>query len=90
MKRKRLHQKQSRNKRKDLFPDMFFILGILVGLLLSIIVMISAKRYQTPIERTLKRVENFTKEKGEVFVETDEEREVQQFLDNLPIENAPE
>ena len=69
---------------------MFFILGILVGLLLSIIVMISAKRYQTPIERTLKRVENFTKEKGEVFVETDEEREVQQFLDNLPIENAPE
>jgi len=43
------------------------ILGVLIGLLLAVIVMLSVRRYQTSIERIAKRAENLTKEKGEVF-----------------------
>lgn len=65
---------------------MMFVSGLIVGLLLAIIVFLSAKRYNTPIERTLRQLENKVKEKGEVFVETDEAREVDRLLENLPIE----
>jgi len=62
------------------------ILGIIIGLLLAIIAMLSVRRYQTKIERTIKRVENFTKEKGEVFVDEDSKLELESFLDSLPKE----
>lgn len=62
------------------------ILGIIIGLLISIIVMTSTRRYQTPIERIVKKVENLTKEKGEIFIESDEAKELGDMLDNLPNE----
>lgn len=65
---------------------MIFLLGVIIGLLLAIIIFISVKRFQTPIERTLKQIENKTKERGEVFIEEDEKVELEHFLDNLPKE----
>ena len=65
---------------------MFFILGILVGLLLAVIAMLSVRRYENALARTAKRLENMTKEKGEVFVESEGEAELKEFIDNLPTE----
>ncbi len=63
-----------------------YILGIITGLLLAIIVFLGTKRYQNPIERTIKQLENKTKQTGEIFIETDEQRETENFINNLKIE----
>lgn len=63
-----------------------FILGLIVGLLLAIIVFLATKRYQVPIERNLKQVENKVKEKGEVYIEDDGVKDLETFLDSLPKE----
>lgn len=65
---------------------IYFILGIIIGLLLAVIAMLSVRRYQAPIGRIGKRLANLTKEKGEVFIETEEDRELENFLDGLPKE----
>lgn len=65
---------------------MMIIFGILIGLLLAVIVFLAVRRYQVPIERTIAQLENKTKQKGAIFVETDEDRDLEDLLDNLPIE----
>lgn len=62
------------------------IIGIVIGLLLAIIVFLATKKYQVPIERTIKQAENFTKERGEVFIPKEEDEEFQHFINNLPKE----
>lgn len=65
---------------------MYLTLGIIIGLLIAVIVMLSTRRYQTTIERTVEQIGNLTKEKGEIFVETDELKEVENFINSLPTE----
>lgn len=65
---------------------MIFILGLIVGLLLAIVILLVTKRYEAPIERKTKQLLNNFKEKGEIFEETDEEQEFNNFLNNLPKE----
>jgi ABC-type lipoprotein release transport system permease subunit len=65
---------------------MMFILGTIFGLLLAVIQILLIKKYQTPIERTITRVENMTKEKGEVYVDDDAKIELERFLEELPTE----
>jgi len=60
------------------------LLGVIIGLLLAIIAILSVRRYQTTIERISKRVENFVKEKGEVFMDEEEKEELDAFLNSLP------
>ena len=60
------------------------ILGIILGMLASILIILGTRRFQTPIERITKRVENFTKEKGEVFTPREEDEDFQHFINNLP------
>lgn len=62
------------------------VAGVIIGLLLAIIVFLSVKKYQVPIERTIKQLENKTKEKGEIFVESEQDEELKAFLDGLPSE----
>ena len=62
------------------------ILGIIIGLLLAIIVFLATKKYQAPVERILKQAENFTKEKGEVFLPNEEKDDLDAWLGNLPKE----
>jgi len=59
---------------------MYTLLGIIIGLLIAIIVFLSVKRYQVPIERTIKQTQNKFKEKGEVFIESEEEEDLKAFL----------
>ena len=63
-----------------------YILGIITGLLLAIIVFLASRRYGNQIERTLKQAENSLREKGEIYIDTDEKKELEILLDNLPIE----
>lgn len=65
---------------------MIFILGILTGLLLAIIVFLATKKYETPINRTIKQTENKFKERGEVFIEDEEKLDLEAFLNGLPKE----
>lgn len=65
---------------------MIYILGILTGLVLAIIVFLATKRYETTINRTIKQVENKVKEKGAIFIEEDSQKELENFLENLPKE----
>ncbi|HMG16558.1 MAG TPA: hypothetical protein VK590_13970 [Saprospiraceae bacterium] len=62
------------------------ILGIIIGILVSIVVLLATKRYQVPIERTTQRLLNITREQGEVFIDTDEKQDLETFLDGLPKE----
>ena len=62
------------------------ILGIIIGLLLAVIVMLSVRRYQTPIERIAKRAENLTKEKGVVFTPDDDVEDLKAWMNRLPTE----
>ncbi len=61
-------------------------IGIIVGLLLAIIVFLATKRYQVPIERTVKQLENKITEKGAVFMDTPESIEIENFIEELPVE----
>lgn len=63
---------------------IYFFLGLIAGLLLAVICMLSVKRFQTPIERTLKQVENKVKEKGEIFMENEDVENFKNWMDNLP------
>lgn len=65
---------------------MMLVLGIIVGLLVAIIVFLATKRYQLPIERTLKQLENRVKEKGAIFMDTPESIEIENFIEELPVE----
>ncbi len=65
---------------------MYILLGIIIGLLLAIIVFLATKRYQNPIERTMAQLQNKTKEHGEVYIEDDLKRDLDELLDNLPKE----
>lgn len=67
---------------------MILILGIIVGLLLAIIVFLATGKYQVPIQRTLKQTENKFKEKGEIFIEEDSQKEFENFINNLPSEES--
>ena len=62
------------------------ILGILIGLLLAVIVMLSVRRYQVPIERTAKQVENKFKQHGEVYIEDEGVQDLEAYLESLPKE----
>ena len=48
--------------------------------------MLSVRRNQTIIERTIKQVENKIKERGEVFVEDDGVEDLKAYLNSLPTE----
>jgi uncharacterized membrane protein YciS (DUF1049 family) len=61
-------------------------LGIIIGLLLAIIVFLAVKRYQVPIERTIKQAQNFTKERGEVYIEDEGVQDLEAYLETLPKE----
>lgn len=65
---------------------MLYILGIITGLVIAVIVFLAAKRYQVPLDRSLKQMENVVKEKGEIYIETDEKQEFENFISNLPKE----
>ena len=65
---------------------IYYILGLISGLLLAIIIFLATKRYQIPLERSISQLENRTKEKGSIFIEEDENRELEALLDNLPKE----
>lgn len=65
---------------------MLYVLGIITGLLIAVIIFLSTKRYQIPIERTLKQLENKTKEKGEVYIDSEEKIELESYLDSIPKE----
>lgn len=65
---------------------LYYLLGVLTGLLLAVIMILAVKRLQKPIERTLSQLENSVKERGEVFYESDEKVELDTFLDSLPKE----
>jgi ABC-type lipoprotein release transport system permease subunit len=65
---------------------IYLVLGVIVGLLLAVIAMLSVRRYQTPIERLTKRAENLTKEKGEVFVEDEAVEDLKAWAESLPAE----
>ncbi len=65
---------------------IFTLLGVIIGLLLAIIAMLSVRRYQTTIERVGKQVENLTKEKGEVYVVDDDVEDLKNWAENLPKE----
>lgn len=65
---------------------LYLILGIIIGLLLAVITLLTVKRYQNPLERSIKQLENKVKEKGEIFIEEDTERELDELLNNLPKE----
>lgn len=65
---------------------MIFLLGVILGVLLTLVLMIAVSRFHTPIERTMKEVENFVKVKGEVFIDSDEKKDFEEFIDNLPRE----
>ena len=63
---------------------MIFLLGIIIGLLIAVVCMLAIKRFQIPIERTIKQVGNQFKEKGEVFLPNEEREELENWVDNLP------
>lgn len=65
-------------------------LGVIIGLLLAIVVMLSVKRYQTPIDRFTKQVENYTKEKGEIFNPDEDVENMERFIAQLPDEPREE
>lgn len=65
---------------------IYFILGIITGLILAIIVFLSIKRYEIPINRTIKQAENKFKEKGEIYIESDEKQDLEAYINNLPKE----
>lgn len=65
---------------------IIYILGILTGVIFSILAVLCLRRYQTPLERTFNQVENKLKVKGEIFVETPEEVDLENFISNLPNE----
>ena len=65
---------------------MQIALGIIIGLLLAVIAMLSVKRYETPIQRTIKQLENATKEHGEVYVEDEGIEDLKAWANNLPKE----
>ena len=65
---------------------MMYALGLITGLLLAIIVLLSARRFETPITRTLKQAENLVKEKGEIFEPDDDLEELKHYINNLPKE----
>jgi ABC-type lipoprotein release transport system permease subunit len=60
--------------------------GVIIGLLLAVIALLVVKRYQVPLERTLKQTENKFRERGEVFIESEEKQDLEAFLNNLPTE----
>lgn len=65
---------------------MLYLLGILTGLLLAIICMLSVRKYQIPIERISNQIENKFKEKGALFVEDDGVEDLKAWLEKLPEE----
>lgn len=65
---------------------LYTLLGIIIGLLLAIIAFLSVRRYQTPIERTFKNINNQLKEKGEVFVTDEKTEDLEAWFNNLPKE----
>lgn len=65
---------------------MLISLGIIIGLLIAVICMLSVRRFQPTIERTVKQAENFTKERGEVFTPDDDLEDLKVYLDSLPKE----
>lgn len=65
---------------------MILILGIIIGLLIAVIIMLSVKRFQNRIERTLKQIENVVKEKGEIYTPNEDTENISKFLENLPNE----
>ena len=60
---------------------MMYVLGIITGLILSLIVQGATTRYQTPIERTLKQLASKTKQKGAII--EPEASDVEDWIDNL-------
>lgn len=65
---------------------LYLLVGIIIGLLIGIIVFLSIKRYETPINRTIKQIENKLTEKGEIYIESDEKADLEAYLENLPKE----
>ncbi len=63
-----------------------YALGVITGLVIAVIIFLSTKRYEIPIERTLKQLKNKTSQKGDVFIEEDIDREISNLLEGLPNE----
>jgi len=62
------------------------ILGIIIGLLLAIIVFLAIKRYEVPIERTLKQAENSIRQKGEIYILDEDREDLEAYVNQLPTE----
>jgi len=62
------------------------ISGIIIGFLIAIIVLLCVKRYQVPIERTIKQAENKVKQEGAIFIEDEGVEDLKAWLNKLPNE----
>lgn len=60
---------------------IYFILGIIIGILLTLTVFVSTLRLKTPIERTIRQCESRVSPKGNIL-ET-ETREVEEWVKSL-------
>lgn len=66
---------------------MTLALGIIIGILLSILVAILNIRYQKPAERLIQQVKSAIKQKGSLLDPEDES--VKNWIDELPNDNNP-
>lgn len=68
---------------------MYFLIictGIVIGILLAIITFLATRKYTVPIERTINQIDNKLKQKGEIYIEEDDKRELENYIDTLPRE----
>lgn len=63
---------------------IWFVLGVVIGLLVDVIIVVTVIALRVPVARTLKQVEARVKQKGKIL-EMDE-GEVQDWIKQLPVE----
>jgi len=61
---------------------IFYFLGIITGLIFSLIIILIILHYQAPIRRQLYQLKNLTGLKGEII--EPENEELSNWIDNLP------
>ena len=61
---------------------LYFLLGLLSGLIISVLVVVVTLRYTPAVKRTISQLENLTDLKGEII--EPENEELADWVDNLP------
>lgn len=65
---------------------MIFILGIITGLILAVLAILTVKKTETTVQRTLKQVQSKILPKGEIL--EPEVESFQEWVDSLKDENG--